>query len=613
MPERTSQIKERMFRNAARMWGYNSVEKETAFDPLVGLLLSACASELENVSREISDSHVRVTQKLIELMNPGVDAGAFPAHAIAVATPADDTFDLTSEVHFRNQILPSQRNKGEVKISQFISASNTKLFDGRFGFLVYRNKLLYNDKAGERANLNLGERVPDNEIWFGVQISQKIKNIGGLSFYFDIVRSDLRQPILRFLKNAKWSLNGKEIKLEEGFSNRVDEHWIIDKALHGESTNLQECLNQVLDIYKSNFWYLTDKKINVDRVENQKNAPVVPEEVLEELEMERGDLIWFKLEMNQPVKKEFAANINPYINAFPVVNLVINKLVVKAREHLNLLPLNVKNDYFIDVKHIEDSTGQVYKENRSFLSDEVSKKHYTVRSSGVQSFDKRSARELLEMAMEKVKNESTAFRFLDLPTASEDLKLLHQLVSKLEITIQKSSEMNRPVYLYLQGSSPKDHIFVEFWTTLGTGCNSILPNTRLDLMEGAFIKPGSSRFLTHARGGKNRLNHDEQLDAYRKALLTRDRIVTLQDLKAFGISYFGDKINDIEIKHGVAEMPEAHKGLIRSIDIFLKLLEEDALDEDFKLSCNDFMVLIKKKSNNIFPYRIFVNQKILDL
>ena len=41
-------IRDRILRRASRMWGYNESETENSFDPLVGLLISACASELEN-------------------------------------------------------------------------------------------------------------------------------------------------------------------------------------------------------------------------------------------------------------------------------------------------------------------------------------------------------------------------------------------------------------------------------------------------------------------------------------------------------------------------------------------------------------------------------------
>ena len=42
-------IKDRILRRASRLWGYNELESENSFDPIVGLLLSAIASELERL------------------------------------------------------------------------------------------------------------------------------------------------------------------------------------------------------------------------------------------------------------------------------------------------------------------------------------------------------------------------------------------------------------------------------------------------------------------------------------------------------------------------------------------------------------------------------------
>ena len=46
------QIKNRMIKRASRMWGYSELESESAFDPVLELLLSACASELEKLRFE---------------------------------------------------------------------------------------------------------------------------------------------------------------------------------------------------------------------------------------------------------------------------------------------------------------------------------------------------------------------------------------------------------------------------------------------------------------------------------------------------------------------------------------------------------------------------------
>ena len=46
------QIKDRMLKRAAKKWGYNDVELENVFDPIVNLLFDVCAKELEKISND---------------------------------------------------------------------------------------------------------------------------------------------------------------------------------------------------------------------------------------------------------------------------------------------------------------------------------------------------------------------------------------------------------------------------------------------------------------------------------------------------------------------------------------------------------------------------------
>ena len=46
-------IKESMMQSAARFWGLPETDTDASFDPLVGLLMGACATELEKINSEV--------------------------------------------------------------------------------------------------------------------------------------------------------------------------------------------------------------------------------------------------------------------------------------------------------------------------------------------------------------------------------------------------------------------------------------------------------------------------------------------------------------------------------------------------------------------------------
>src|SRR6185436_19787173 len=98
--ENREQIKNRMVKTAARLWGYSEDETESAFDPLVNVLFSACALELEKISNEIHSSRARLLERMVQLLSPEVLCGPLPAHAILHARTADDKAWLREDDQF---------------------------------------------------------------------------------------------------------------------------------------------------------------------------------------------------------------------------------------------------------------------------------------------------------------------------------------------------------------------------------------------------------------------------------------------------------------------------------------------------------------------------------
>ena len=54
-----------MIKNASRLWGFQDTQAENSFDPFVGLILGALASELTKVSNEINSTESRILEKLV--------------------------------------------------------------------------------------------------------------------------------------------------------------------------------------------------------------------------------------------------------------------------------------------------------------------------------------------------------------------------------------------------------------------------------------------------------------------------------------------------------------------------------------------------------------------
>ena len=89
-------VKSRMFQSVARLWNLREAEI-SALDPIVGLLIGACASEVEKISHDINSSQARVLERLAELLTPDVISQPHPAQAILHASPVEPRFVVSAD------------------------------------------------------------------------------------------------------------------------------------------------------------------------------------------------------------------------------------------------------------------------------------------------------------------------------------------------------------------------------------------------------------------------------------------------------------------------------------------------------------------------------------
>src|SRR5215217_9471507 len=97
---RKERIKDQMVRTAARLWGVQENEIDTSFDPLIMLMIDACAAELEKIGYDIGASHSRLLDKLASLILPEAMVGPKPASCIVHADPVEPTAAIDAQTRF---------------------------------------------------------------------------------------------------------------------------------------------------------------------------------------------------------------------------------------------------------------------------------------------------------------------------------------------------------------------------------------------------------------------------------------------------------------------------------------------------------------------------------
>ena len=111
--------------------------------------------------------------------------------------------------------------------------------------------------------------------------------------------------------------------------------------------------------------------------------------------------------------------------------------------------------------------------------------------------------------------------------------------------------------------------------------------------------------LSTTTGGKNNLSQNERIYAYRRSLLSRDRIVTKEDIKALCFEVYGDNIEGVEVEKKHMPSNDLSKNLILSILISIYAQSNSKLTkQEWNLLETNTMYFLEKKSLNIYPYQI---------
>ena len=598
-------IKNRMVKKAASIWGVPANEIETSFDPIITLLISACASEILKIQAELNESQNRVTEKLVQLMTPETTTGSKPAHAILHANTLDNKVNIKAEYQFyfkkRTTNKKGSQNLKNIFFSpvqdfNLINANVTYMASGKSCFSLDGKK----QKTELLKNSSQVELQPST-VYLGIETNLENLQLHDVSFYFELDDIDNTELFYHYLRQAKWSINNNEIKTEAGFynSNKLDEI-NIKTVFDDASNNSQNLTNQVLYFYKKHFVTITDKK--------SYSRTSICEDLKSFIEINQLDIpeniTWIKIEFPRVINNSVLQKLYSSLNAFPVLNRELNSFTYQVKNFINILPVTTE-DYFLDVKTIVNTNGEIYLPK---LKDVLNsgKGNYTIRGNHVGKLDQRSAKEYLIHLIELLKDESASFSFLNNDFLHGNLKNLNQLISLLEkkvTSIQDNLTENN--YITIEPYSRNESLLVDYWTTNGDEANNIKSGNDLEVYKAVGIKQKGNYLLTTTFDGKNNLNMEERLNSYRRSLLSRDRIVTKEDIKALCYELYNKKIEAVEIKKDYMNSIELNKGITQCIKILLYPNKNIIFDQDEWDSINsNLLLLLEKKSVNIFPYQI---------
>lgn len=581
-------IRARMLENAATLWG---VKNERALDPFVKLLIEAFSTEMFKVSNEVNNMQARLLEKIARLLTPSIYTMPQSAHAIVHALPAEATGILNNEHEFSYSIQLPARAKGQsatqidlkftpVDTVQIVNASVAGMITGYscYAFTKKTHKSLV--KRWKQPPVKYGE------MWLALDISQISATMpGSFSLYFSNHTYEHFDWLYSLLPYIHISLDGVQLQTEPDLAYVTSSEQEGYEAIFNEYNVQKRITDNIRQIYKQHFITIKDIPPQAETLTRQWPEALEEYGTAQEIKDQfTGSYLWLKLKFPPQYTFEVLEQFMICLNAFPVFNRKWKQLDYALNLTGNNIPLPLDpGEHFLSVHKVQDNNGTSYTEIPYAITGNIKKGLYSVRKGGMERFDERSALDMVNYLLELTRDEVSAFGSMKTGNVVKPVNEMVTQMKKLEQVAGAVSGSTREISSYVITEPLPDvsQINVSYWVTHCHLANDLRASEELKADSATPVQNGRVLLLTNTRGGELPQQGTDTINAYRYALTSRDRLVTVQDIKNFCLYELKNHIKDISVKKGIAHSPRPKEGFVRTTDIFITLQQYEAFPEHY--------------------------------
>ncbi|HEY2649467.1 MAG TPA: hypothetical protein VGI38_09730 [Puia sp.] len=598
-------VRNRMLRRASELWGFPESEMDD-FDPLVTLLLEACAVEFEKIAGEIGKTQNRMLERLARLLYPGM-IDVHPAYGILQARSSEPDSILHAEEQFIYKPSGSDR-KRDNKTELFFSPLNTtKIFDGNISVMATARELFSITEGIQRSQVSVSKKNPvewQRSVWIGLDLNEEIISANEFSFFFNWVNQPDSNNWYQYLPFTDWFLESEMLSKKEGLPE-TDAHSDPAAYLQAEFDPMQKIESHITELLSRHFIRITDTRSFEDFKVRRTPYPPVFEKFFEKKDLQslKEPLIWIEVRFPHLIPAQALDTVIVSMNALPVINRKLNTFTYKLAQNANIVPLEMEGS-FLSVKEINNSAGKPVKlvpfANPSGLIPET----YTLRF-GVNRFDERDSYETLVNLTELIREESAFFSSMGEDFLIHHIRELNQVLARIEDKVKMMNKNQSPFpYLAVKTKQPNSNITIECWSCNGELANRIPLGSKLTSYKTSNIRTNEVFFITSTFGGRDKFNDAEKTDQYKKSLLSHDRIVTLEDLKLFMRTTLGKSARAISYKKIYVIGDGPLEGFVRCMQIEISPEPGSLEPAEWNERMRDLQLSLEKQSVNNIPYRL---------
>jgi hypothetical protein len=523
---------------------------------------------------------------MVQLLAPDVLTAPVPAHAILHATSLDERLLLETREQF---FLPRQRTSSSDsqyasdRDTWFSPAGSYFITDAAVKYMVIGQKLIrYINPAVRETMSLLDTSQPPNVIWLGIR-GKKVKDA---QFYFELDNA----TFYHYLPQAGWWCGDQRLSVKPGFNSPGTDGSDMSAWLHTPHNVSRMATRLANELFRHRFIHVLDDIQPGNGPHAPQGAPT------------NETLTWIKIVFPDNVATSALAGLNCQVNCFPVINRQLHVLTYRVNDWVNIIPLLCEQgQQFFDLHSIIDQDGVPF---HSAL----------LRKGGAGRFDERDVRTVTEHLLQLLRDESAAFALYDREFMAGEIKQMQQVILRLSRQMEERDAAADPIaYLEIMASddAANRHLVVEYWSTRGAKANLIKSGTPLLAYKNGGLQQGSIFLMTATQGGRDRLLPHESLPAYKSAVLSKDRILSAEDIRLFCIREMDAKVRSIEVKKGVVIAPGRHAGYVKTIDVHISLDQHEYDSMKEKKALGHWQQLLQhqltERSMAFTPFRVIIN------
>jgi len=562
------EVKERLLRTAADAWGMPGI-RTGQVDPVVDLLFGALALEIERVGHAIHDSDARVFERIAKYLLPEVFTLAEPAHAVAKLHPEKRlTATRYDEMTFERTVRRKENmNRPETHEYCFSVAGDVNLCGTR---IVCRA-------------LADGIEVPNGTRW--TPAAALPFAIGPQVMYLGLQGEFAENEVVRLYLD--WPGQAARERCLMALS-RITVHDTASTPLH-TGVGLAQSEPDKGNIGRPEVSVLLEKWVRAFyndrflRIEAGQLTAPPPDGFIPAVQQagvpDPATVRWIRLDFPSDISPQLIREAMVLDHCVPLVNRRLEKAIYRLQHEINIKRLDA-NGSFLGMEKAESNQGQVYAEVPSAEQVDNTAGSFTIRHGTTARFDERNGSELLQHAVDLVREESQAFASLDMATTVSDLRAIGQALSRIERRLQEAKAGKAHTYVAIRPFGRTETAHLHYWTTDGTTANGIPAGTHLRSKQQSLAARGPVQLVTATTGAREQRSQKELIQQYRAAVLSRGRIVTRRDIIEHCRMVCGMRLRTVTVEEGVMLSPHNAKGLVRCLDVVLVFDERSASTEE---------------------------------